>query len=516
MGRFDFAFASALALAGAASAPQDRAELPDKIDSWYRIENDEEQRGWTHETLKRIGGRHSWEYSARSQYFIDKDGTDRRRTLSVTAKLDDSFRAQELQAVHTYEDAKGSLTLTQEAGSTRIKAQPIGGDPSDTALKPETDVHATPAFLLFAMRQSGRLAKTDLLRARVLDLEKGMPVDVTFTPREPVRRDVAGQKGVFITPVVFGKAPVAASPEYEIKEVWVDMWGRTVEVATRGKLRIRLVASEKEATEGIPLFFPKEPFDKPSAMNAPRGSWTDLPIVDEDRLPSALSGAFKDLEILREHKSEGRTDEARKAYSLLLRTWKTLRTSAETHRDRAIAARVAAFRDDLETAWPGALETVAEARPFTVSAGGKLEEGDDLAAASDLATLRRFLGRLELEGRPERDTVNGWVQLLEPLLADARVRRELHAKKLELTGITLSEVETTEITDVGFTVLSQRLGTELPVRFVRSDSHCVINGKTLKTGQVLDREGVHVEHIGPNSVRVGWKGQTRELPLGGR
>src|SRR5262249_8002923 len=201
------------------------------------------------------------------------------------------------------------------------------------------------------------------------------------------------------TPVTFLKPFPGAVRESELRDAFVDRYGRILEATLAGGARIVMAASRDEAlAENGPVqrHGRRDPMDKLAALkNAARErqrAMGDEPLLGIppptlDSLSSDLVGVQKLLEQVRAQKAGGELDEARQGYLQALVRLKAIRELAARRRPEMIPD-VDKARDDAELAWDGAAQVAHEARTLYVRV-------DDQMARLDCEGLERT--RLELQ-----------------------------------------------------------------------------------------------------------------------
>jgi hypothetical protein len=98
---------------------------------------------------------------------------------------------------------------------------------------------------------------------------------------------------------------------------------------------------------------------------------------------------------------------------------------------------------------------------------------------------------------------------VETLVARARIRRELAAKRLAVTAVTLCDLAESA-------TLALPLGAVEEIRVVRPMAVCAVNGRTYEAGQTVQDQGVRIERIERFSVTFSLRGESRTVPLGPR
>lgn len=456
------------------AALQERDEIPGRLESWYKVRKGDRHVGYLHELLERGSGdlRHAYALEGEIQ------GAEGPAVLALEARLDDTYSPRRLEV--------------RQAGRPRTVALPA-----------DREAYALPSLMLLALRQNGTLARPGPRREKLLDLREERPVEVSLLVEAAPPRDYAGKR-VPVTRVRFVRP---APGELSLAEAYVDLFGRILEASFGDGLRMALVPDEEEAVGSfLRGAGRRDPFDKNEAMKA--GRTTAPPAAMEvavgvDELASKLREVRKAVEGLLAAGEGGH----REKYDEYLKLWWSMRETA-SKKKRELLGELDDLRAALEKLWPGAKGVLAEGLALTETARRHYETENCAALAQDLERLRRLKERLEVRGRPEEDDIGKWLAAWEPLLARCMNRRELAAKKLDVTAITLSYRERDEAVEI-----PPAFGPAPRVRFVEETALAGINGRVYRPGDLVDGEGVKVEKIRRHSVEVSWKGEVRDVPL---
>ncbi len=496
-------------------AAPDRADLPRCLESWYRILEGDQTMGYLHERLERLQGL-PWRYDYRLRMEMELwvAGPEKkvlhREELAAEAYLDDAFAPVYLNAATWVNEARTSRTILPAGDERRLEVSAPGAEPRTVELPAGGELHALPSLALYAMRQGGQLARPGPRRLQVLSPAGDRASAEMGFEAGPLERRVSLGRSVPVTRITFLKAPPATRRETEWAEAWVDRYGRILELRTRGGLRLELAEGEESILE-TRLFLRygrRDPFAKEEAMRRaapplPGAFPPSGPDVTKDSFLSVLNRAEKLLEELRERKEAGQAEEAEKGYQEILRHWKALREKAPPEH----LARLDELRKRAEDLWPGAAGVHGRAGRLFIRAAEGFDREEYSGLEEGLAELRRLRDRIELEDRAERLDLLVWVSSVETLAARARVRRELAAKRLSVTAVTLGG-------RAEALALHLPLGALQEVSVVRPVALCAVNGRTYEAGQVVEDQGVKVEKIDRFSVTFSLRGESRTVPLG--
>lgn len=507
--------------------PQDRVDLPERIESWYRVLQGKRTIGYARELLQRAR-KAPWrfEYSYDLEFELTVNGKPRSEELSVTGLIEESLNPGEL-AIQTYsDDSAASLWLHTAHEDRRVEVRPPGAKEAAAWTVPaRDDVHLLPALTLYGLCQNGSLARPGRVALRALDPrgEEKSGVEAAIEVGDPVRRDVLGKEG-FVTPVTFLKPLPSAARDLEIRQAWIDRTGRIVEAILAGGARIVLA---KDAAGVLAEVGPihrhgrRDPMDKMEAMrNTAReraqaqlgGEEIEWPAVTLDSLASDLAAARKMADELRTLKAADDVDLARTTFLKALVRLKVIRELALRRRPELLP-EVDQVWEGVHSAWDGAARIEREAREQFVQIAGQVDRLECEAVEQTLQTLQAFRDRLEVERRPERDTIAAWVAEAGAIAIRCRTRRDLARTRLEVTGITIGEIADREVVDSRIQLLGQEVGARHEVPFVRPLAMTEINGRIYREGDVVEGTRIRVEKIFRHGVRVSLRDELREVGL---
>jgi len=471
--------------------------------------------GFIHESIERVGtaeGERRYLYARASDFILtvpEAKGSGRERDLAESMR------------VHGILEEGWSplwLSLTLVADGRTSEVQLGAGSP----LK-EPEAYALPSLLFYSLRQRDQLSRPGRRTANLIDFgaDRNAALPVIFEVSALARKEFWG-RAVPLTGVLFQRSPPASFPETQIRSAQIDKYGRIIEAALGGDARFVLVPGEEEAFRGAVNIHRSdlgEPFDKARALKASiERSDRSLPApapprVTEDNLRSSLSLAQELLAELRREKGQKPPEELRAAYLSILTLWSRMHAVA-ARRDPELLGAVDRLRDEAEAVYEGAAMTLAEARGVYLAARRQAQEDRTPAARGRLSLLRGYLGRVELAGRPERETLLGWVAEAEGELRRSTIREELARKPIAVSAVTVAWVQEPRRVDLSVRVFGHTLGSATTVRFARDASLAVINGAVYRAGDRVESLDVEVHRITSHGIQVLFKGELRDIPLG--
>lgn len=498
-------------------ASQDRAELPAKIDTWYRVVQGKRTVGFAHEVLKHGASPWRYEYAYDREFTVTIRKRNHDEDLSVVALLDETLTPVEYSAESHANEAPATLSFYTVRDERRFESRPASSKEA-TAWTAETkdDLHVLPTLTLYSLRQSEAMAKPGRLTVRVVDPrgEERDGVEAVIEVGETARREILG-KEIPATPVKFLKPFPAAARETELRDALVDRCGRILEATFAGGAKIVMARDKDEALAEIgPVHRTgrRDPFDKLTAMmnasrerlKAQRGeSEVPDPPVTVDSLMSDLAAVRAMIAELRGLKSAGDVEEGRPLFLKALVHLKVIREVASKRRPE-MGPDITQVWEDVHAAWEGAARVEQEARELFVRIEGQVERLEVEAVEGTLKELKAYRDRIEVERRPERERIGGWAAEVGGLVVKVRTRRELANARIAVSGITVGERVSRE-------PLPGVAGEE--VTFTRRVAMADINGAVYRIGDTLAGSSIRVERISKHSVQVSLREEVREVPL---
>jgi len=501
-----------------AASAQDRADLPKTVDTWYRVVQGKRQVGYVHETIGWASYPWRYQYSRESELELTLRGGPHEEDHAITALLDETLTPVDLTLEVYANDERSSLTLYSTRDERRIEAKAASAKEAIVWSVPTRDeIYVLPSLTLYALRQSEMLGRPGRISLRVLDPrgEAKEGVEVILEVGQAARRPVLGAEVTGI-PVAFLKPFPAARRETEVRDAFVDRYGRILEATLAGGARIVIAADRTQALAEIgPVHRHgrRDPMDKLTAMkNASLERRREqmgepglgIPLPTLDSLSSDLVGVQKLLEQVRAQKADGELDEARRGYLQALVRLKAIRDLAAKRRPEMIPD-LEKVRDDAELAWDGAAQVAQEARGLYVRIEDQMTRLDCEGVERTHADLLALRDRIEVERRPEREAISAMAADVGTLAVKCRTRRELAQARLQLSGIMMGEKTSLEPLP--------GIGTEPDVRFVHSFAWAEINGQVCRVGDSISGTAIRVDRISRHSVQVSLRDEVRDLGI---
>jgi hypothetical protein len=504
---------------------QDRADLPTSIDTWYRVLQGKRPAGYVHEMLSRAARPWRYEYALQGEFELTLRGKPHVEDQTVAAILDDAFFPMEYSSESRVNEIATEVSLFADREERRLEFHPASGDPVSWVRPASEELYALPSLMIYALRQNESLGKAGRITARLIDprgLEKD-GVEVALVVGDSLKREYLG-KPVSVIPIAFPKPFPAGSLETQIREVFVDRYGRILEAVMGSGVRIVIARDREEALTGtgvLPRAGRRDPFDKMAVMknaarerlrNSRSGPEIVPPTVTLDTLMSTLNDARKLVEELRAHQVAGELEEARQTYSRALVHLKAVHALASKRRPELLG-EINQIRQDAETLWDGAAQMEREARRLYVLSPGQLQRLELSGLEQSEKQLTEIRDRIEVDGRPERDQIAVWASEVGALVVKCKTRIDLAAARLEIVGITMGEVPTTKRIDSTFQVLGRPVGGLDDVTFVRLFAMANINGQTYRQGETIQGTQIRVDQISRQSIQFSLRDEVREVGL---
>jgi len=523
--------------APAVGVQQDRLDIAGTLDSWYRVEFQNQPVGFVHEVLSRAQAGNPWRFN----YDVDAEielvvrdpkepgkDTPSIQASRVRAKLDDTYAPVDWQEfLHVNGVEVSGYISVDETGARKIEIMLSPTDRRQFQAPSEEEVYYDKTLMFISLRQSGNLARPGTRKVSLFSPQlegKSAVAEVTFEVEEMVRREYLGKKDVAVTRVRFLKPPPAANRDAELVEAFVDKYGRMVEYVTRGQLRVLLVKGEEEAVGKDRVLRHagrRDPFRKDLALTRAKGGEgekkegeTIVPPTDVQQFTAELAKAVKLVEELRKAKDEGRETEGEEMYQKLLAYHTAFRKSlAVKPQGQELQNQVNQLRRQAEEIWGGAERLLKKLRLVYLRITELFERDECEEMAKGIEELKKSQARPELQDTPQVIEVNGWILKVEPLLVKCRTRMELARKKIELSGTIAYEERVFYPVDASVNVFGHSVGAATEVRFVKPSRLAVINEKVYRVGDVVEGEGVRVEKIWPQGVQVSLREETRDVGI---
>jgi|SRR5579859_2853251 len=524
--------------AGAAPAAgqQDKIDIGNVLDTWYKIYQKEQPVGYAHEILTRprTGSQFRYSYASDSEVeLMVPDPKDPKKTIVATesmrielAQLDDTYSPISMKRTDNRADLSVESKVLVDDNNKRIEMS-IGTEHKTIPVSPDEEVHFSRFLMFISLRQNGKLAKPGTQRALLFEPrsdEQSPIAEVQLEVHEVIKRTYLDKKDVSVTRVSYLKPPPAPSREAELLETYIDKFGRIVEETTRGGIRRVIVKDEVEAigqNERPRLGGRRDPFDKRAAMykDASKDKEGEDKVVGPEVDPKNIAKTLKEIENLIEElkkaRDEKRDDEGQKIYDRLITYFATVR---QVHISNPLnpveLARVEALRLQVEEIWGGLERLMKQLRGVYVQVTEAFNRDDCGSMEKGIEDLKKAVSaRKELEDTPQLQQILKWIGELEPLVAKCKTRIELGRKKLVLSGTMLHEDVQVMPVDTSVSIVGHQVGGIQDVRFTKPNRIAVINEKMYRVGDVVEGEGVRVEKIWAFGIQVSLREETRDVGI---
>lgn len=517
----------------AGSQQQDRIDIGNVLDSWYKIYQKDGVVGYAHEYLARArqGNPYRYSYTADSEMELmvpdPKDAKKQiQRTESVTikAQLDDTYAPLNVERRDIRDEATVETKVVTEENAKRIDVN-LGSERKNFPVSPDEEVHYSRFLMFISLRQNGKLAKPGTQRALLLEprSDDQSPIaEVQLEVHEVVKKAYLDKKEVSVTKVTYLKPPPAANRDAELLETFVDKFGRIVEESTRGGVRRVLVKDEIEAVgqnERVRHGGRRDPMRKDLAMAPAAGKAGAKETEAAQPIPDNVAQALKEIEALLEDlkkaKEEKRDDEGQKIYDRLLVYFSTMRAMNATKPLAPVElARLETLRAQTEEIWGGLERLMKTLRGVYVQVTDAFNRDECGAMEKGIEDLKKAAAtRKELEDTPQLTQVLKWIGELEPLVNKCKTRIELGRKKLVLTGTMLHEDVQVLPLDASMSLFGVFVGGTQDVRFTKPNRIAVINDKMYRIGDTVEGEGVRVEKIWAFGIQVSLREENRDVGI---
>jgi hypothetical protein len=513
---------------------QDRIDIGNSLDSWYKIYQKDTVVGFAHEILTRakVGNPYRYTYNADSEVeLMGPDPKDPKKEVTRTesvhvdsTQLDDTYAPLSMERKDNRDGAEVTSKVAGDGTDKRIEVV-VGSDRKTYPVSPDEELHYSRFLMFISLRQNGKLSKPGTQRALLLEprADDQSPIsEVQLEIHEVVKKEYLGKKDVSVTRVTYLKPPPSSTREGELLEAFIDKFGRIVEESTRGGVRRVLVKDESEAlgqNERPREGGRRDPFRKDLAMVPPKrdaGSDSKLPPIK----PGDIAGTLKQidglLEELKKAKEDKREDEGNKTYNTLLEIFSVMRATqaGPPPMKPEEIARFKDLQDQTEKIWGGLERLMRTLRTTYVGITDAFNKDDCDGMAKGIDELKKAAQtRKELEDTQELSKVLSWIGELEPLVNKCRTRIELGRKKIVLTGTLLHEDVQLLPVEASVNAFGFQVGGVQDVRFTKINRIAIINEKMYRVGDIVEGEGVRVEKIWAFGVQVSLREEIRDVGI---
>lgn len=514
---------------------QDKIDIGNTLDTWYKIFQKDQVVGYAHEYLLRArpGNPFRYTYAADSEVeLMVPDPRDAKKEIARAesmriqkAQLDDTYAPLSMERTDVLGEASFQSKVITEENSKRIDMV-VGTERKSFPVSPDEEVHYSRFLMFISLRQNGKLAKPGTQRALLFEPrpdEQSPIADVQLEVHEVVKKPYLDKKEVSVTRVTYIKPPPAPTRDAELFETFVDKFGRIVEETTRGGVRRVIVKDEIEAVgqnERVRLGGRRDPFDKKGVFakrpdDKVDGPGIPVPTVNTDNMGPVLKELEGKIEDLKKAKEEKRDDDGQKIYENLILIFATIRQEdAKKPLPPVEKARVEALRVQTEEIWGGLERLMKQLRGIYVQVTDAFNKDECGSMEKGIEDLKKAVqSRKELEETPQLTQVLKWIGELEPLVNKCKTRIELSRKKLVLTGTLLHEDVQVLPVDVSISIVGHTVGGIQDVRFTKPNRIAVINEKMYRVGDVVEGEGVRVEKIWAFGIQVSLREETRDVGI---
>src|ERR1043166_5748801 len=232
-----------------------------------------------------------------------------------------------------------------------------------------------------------------------------------------------------------------------------------------------------------------------------------------DSVESGLKECRKNVEELKKAKEDGREKEADDIYHKILGLLEAIRKELQTKPNPELARQADDIRKQIEDIWGGIERLMKKLKAVNVEILESFAKDDCESMQKGLEELKKAQSAKELVDTKELSELLTWIAKADPLIAKCKTRMELARKNLKLTGTVSYEDWTIQTVDGRISVMGVQVGDTHGVRFIKPSRLAILNDKVYKVGDVVEGEGVRVERIGPNTVQVSLRAETREVGI---
>ncbi|MBI4565923.1 MAG: hypothetical protein HY716_14640 [Planctomycetes bacterium] len=510
---------------------EQRVPVPALIDSWYKVIQDGEHRGYFHERISTIPKRFTkYEYLLEAEYdYTHKDDGGEESLIineMATGELEEDFDVFTMDVQIVVNGAKLTQTIRTFPDLDRRSVEIVLPGADDTAERRELEMSSTEPFwpfvqpLFYKLRQGGDLAQPRTIRLKVKTEEE--------TPA-PVEVIVTAMADLPVLEKTFRVNPVTISgwdrrPLPPLTRFWVDKFGRVVEAATADdKLRVHLAKDDRDArgsgTRGVTAKGRRDPFSKTGALTPLKGPAATAkkekeapkpgkPLeIKDSEVDRYLKEAKAKIQTLQEEVARRDMAAAEKSYQDFLLAYEALYSKVQ--KNPVQRSELDDLKGQAERFYGGAEKLLARAETHLRAINDLYATDDVEAIDKEIKALQNLRGRREFFKDERILELDRIILQAEQKRAQAQARIELAKKVILLSGI-VSETQTVmETVQIDVTIGGGRLSVKEPVKVVQQVTFAVINDQLYKEGDVVAGEGVRVDRISRHSVEISYKGEVR-------
>jgi hypothetical protein len=520
---------------------EDRVPIPAQIDSWYRVDQDKDPRGYFHEQLTTTTMRnYRYDYFVESEYEHTRkaaNGDEEYIQISehLTAQLEEDFDIFQMEYTLVVNGNRTIINLTtaSETDERVVKYSLPGEKDTDPTKSREykflvtEPIHLYLNPMLYKLRQLGSLAQPTRAREKVLITNQDDPVSVSYYTEPMTSKEFFGKPTRFTAVKIEGWDRGDMAP---LSKFSIDRYGRILEASTSdGSITFTLVKEAREAKKADrSTLSPKgrrDPFakggamtakgdlkDKPGGAAGPGGKTPKVQPITQEKFDATYAETQSLVQQLQDLVAKGLEEEALVVYRKIATNYKGLYPLAQG--DIVKRTNVEKVREDAERTYPGVEKQLNTAL-------AKLDRINDLYNADNLEGIEKEIKELmAMRDLPEFFRSEDGQARLESAIRAADTKRnqcqariELSKKSVVLSGTASSVDVVEEIVKLDVLIAGARIALAEPVKVSRMVTWAVINDEMYREGDIVSREGVKIIKIHRHAVEIEYKGEVRQVGL---
>jgi hypothetical protein len=472
-----------------------------KVDTWYvgamLIAQRETQVGYGRSTIepREVSIDYRWEHE-RKVGILD---SVLREKVSVTAQLDKKFKM--LSGRYDWKFSHMGREAVFDGRDQRLEYRDSFGQTKTLHLSREDKFFFTVDQALVSLAQSEELLRAGIHDVVLMDPETQGVARIQLTVRGVVRRDYLGSEVIALQVQGIGK-------EDRGWDIYVDRYGRPLEISENPGVRFIVVAGEKEAKGELTAPLP------PSVVVDPIRSKLTFKAADDPTAPRTFDRRRQDLEAsyIDVRKTEERIQALIDAGQKIIakRIVPEFRGSIEKFR-RALEG-VQEFKDDLDrdpqirvwadqvTVWERRIEEqfpawetfMEELRALQRLLVDELTKGDAAAIRATMKRIEDLRGRQEDFPEDVREQARQMIDQARKLFRDFEARRKMEAMDFDINAIAWERKTVIHPVRILVDLFGAGIDRTEPVRVVLTRAYAVIDGRVYSEGDRLTKEGIEL------------------------
>ncbi|OHB76562.1 MAG: hypothetical protein A2Z34_09695 [Planctomycetes bacterium RBG_16_59_8] len=516
--------AGGVAVPQEAGAPKDsprQSNLKNPVDSWYKIVVSGQHTGYVRTSIRPDGD--GYQYMFEMEGTTEAKGVVRSFSYSGNALLNGEGVPQRATMTLTVGNDQINFVLSVEGGLKRIRGEEVGkkGPDLEWTYSVDEDLYIDAQNALFSIKMRGGAEKLGRKAVKIVYPNRATPLHEATIEMIGPRQEEYLDKKVDTISGQFGDRFVMF-PGFEARKYFVDAYGRFLEVqgqktdaGKQGESDYSTVILVENAVQAIGALETiresgrRHPFDKPYAMSqkafVPAEKGEETPVQQKPTHEKPIDRLMREMEqVVKEMEATGEKDKRKKLDEQFTKQESDLRRLAPSD---AVLKLAEQYRKRIRAVYDSSLELHNEAKFVRDS----IEKGFQRTTLSEMGRLLAKLQEIARDprvlGTDVEPKIKKYVADVEQLYQRKQVQEDLNKmrSKFAITGILYHLRD--EPFDLAFemNIMGYPLEYSRTVYLPVSDSYAIINGKTIRKGDLI--VGCLVKEIEENGVVVMYKGE---------